>query len=165
MQNSSPESSLIKNDYLSFMLKSALKLLPVCFILLSCQYNQSPETYSSGFSSKQEKIAFLKKHFQLNSNVKDVEFLIVNYGSTDDWFPGPNDSHMQIALKLDQCYFSKWIDTTQGVKEVDPYEEPDWTGILPTTNYWNIQGKKRFFDNGFVWVEENDILLFSHSVN
>lgn len=150
------------------MLKIILKLLPACFIfiLLSCQGSEnSPETYSSSFSTKKEKMAFLKKHFHLETKVKDAEYLIVNYGNPDDWFPGPNDSHMQIALKLDSRDFIKWIDTTRCVKEVDAYEQPDWIGILPVTNYWSIEGKKRFFDNGYISVEENNILLFSKTVN
>lgn len=137
----------------------------VCFIcfLFSCADNgNSTDTYSSSFSGKKEKMDFLARHFQLKTKVKDAEYHIMVQDNSGGLVPGPSFWSYHIALKLDPADLDRWIDTN---KKVEPYELPDWSQILPATYYWNTDGEKRFFEGGYVWVEETSILLYVHSVN
>jgi hypothetical protein len=147
------------------MIKKFSILFSACVLILvqSCSdKGQSTDTYSSSFSNKKEKIAFLQKYFHLKTKVRDAEYYIMIQDNSGGFVPGPSFWHKQIALKLDRYNLDQWIDTSL---EVEAYPLPDWSHILPPNKYWSIKGKKRFFEFGFVWIEENNILLFSESVN
>lgn len=145
-------------------MKTILRITPVCFFLLlmSCGNDNSTDTFSSSFSGKQEKMDFLAKHFKLRTKVKDAEYHIMIQDNSGGLVPGPSFWSYHIALKLDPAKLNQWVDTTQ---KVEPYELPDWNRILPATYFWNIDGEKRFFEGGYVWVEETNILLYVHPVN
>lgn len=63
---------------------------------------------------------------------------------------------MKIALKHKKSKLEKRFINS---KEIFPFDISAWSKILPKTKDWSTEGEKKYYENGTVWIVENDILL------
>ncbi|MFT6503604.1 MAG: hypothetical protein ACJASQ_003742 [Crocinitomicaceae bacterium] len=141
------------------MIYKLFTLFLIALTVLSCTSKEdlSTDTYSSSFSTKPDKINFLEKYYTPITPYKDIEYHIVYHDNASGrGVPGPSDLYMKLALKIHRSNINKWIANHL---ESKPVELSKWSEILPKTKYWSMEGEKKYYDDGTVWIVDNDIIL------
>ncbi len=70
---------------------------------------RTTDTFSSQFTSKEEKIEFLRKYFILNSDILDTEYHIL-YQDNSGFLPGPSDWDIKAAVKVREEDINFWLE-------------------------------------------------------
>lgn len=134
-------------------------------LLIACTDNRTTSTCSSIFTSKQDKIDFLNEYYTPRAKIRDTEFCINYHDNSTGLVTGPSDWNYRVALKINRKDISMWLFNGNDSSEIEPFDEGNWDDILPNTKYWDISGDKKQYTSGYVWIVENDILLFTISTN
>lgn len=125
--------------------------------LFGCSSNKdrTTNTFSSSFTSKKEKLAFMESYYTPNLQFKDVEYHIVYYDNESGRGPGPSDWYMYFAFKLT----NEEIDRLQNQPEVEPFKIEDGFSFLQKTKGWNIEGDIKYYKGGVILVGGRYIAL------
>lgn len=141
----------------------------IAFIIFIIFYSATPatgsknittHTNSSVFRSKDEKFSFLKKYYVVISDVEDVEYIIDYYDNSSGFPPGPSDSYIRVALKINPQDIGKWL---KGYEEI-PAEEmgKGWLNDLPNTKEWNISSTPKYYkqNNSMMVIYQSEGIIF-----
>ncbi|MEO0726287.1 MAG: hypothetical protein AAFZ63_17225 [Bacteroidota bacterium] len=108
---------------------------------------------SKNYSSLKDKLAFLEKHFELRSGIKDAEFDI--FLNTFN-----NEGHIYLALKIDKDSIPTWglkcdtsiqADTTGNVYN-------NWKHIVNDSTKWDLNGEYQTCGHYLHYIEEGILL-------
>lgn len=119
----------------------AIALLIVTLALRSAgtvgqEENKSTDTWSAGFSSSEERLAFLAEYLITPGEVLDAEYHIVYHDNSTGLIPGPSDWDVRVALKINPDDIELWLD---GFASISP-EEIDltlWDGLSSDSISWD----------------------------
>jgi hypothetical protein len=106
---------------------------------------------SSEISSEHEKVLFLAKYLQMESDIEAAEFHIRYQDNSGGLVPGPSEWDIQAVMKVEPEDLGPW---SKGMIRVgaDPGEGPvfkDWPewgySLLPHNPNWQIKSKPTVF--------------------
>ncbi len=136
--------------------------IAIFVVFVSCSSNnKTTDTYSKTLGNTQDKILFLKKYFQLRTEVEDAEFHIVYQDNSTGILAGPSDWSYKIALKVHPDSIDKWqLDGTIPNKF---FEAEDWADIITDKAIWNLdtllERNVLICEHGYTLIEGRNIIL------
>lgn len=135
----------------------------VFVVFVSCSNdNKTTDTHSKTLGNTQDKILFLKKYFQLRTEVEDTEFHLVYQDNSTGLLAGPSDWSYAIALKVHPDSIDKWeLGCTI---PADFFVAEDWDDIITDKTIWNLdtllEGNVLVCEQGYTLIEGRNIILF-----
>ncbi len=127
-----------------------LKRLPLLLVLLLPVHAQrtatpdlSTNTQSSAFTTPEERLAFLERYLNFQSEPRNAQYHLVYKDNSQGSPPGPSDWDFRIVLWLEPADVSLWL---QDVREVDVINGFGWVSELSPDLGASVLEEARYFE-------------------